>query len=224
MNVEPDHGKDRAGDVSGDPDMSTLPAGESTPDLRARVEELRREVCSRLQHDGHGRWPSAAKARDELAALARRRGMTGDEKLLWVYEELDRLFPTLPPPEPPPEPPQQADGPGQVRGLDRIPPAWGTLPANASLQSEIGWVQANRLLVVEDSLAGGTIVRLKRALSPAPSHAALGWLETSIRSYAKYIDVVARAMSSTITEHEQVQREKHSIEEIHEVLRQMLDE
>ena len=33
------------------------------------------------------------------------------------------------------------------------------------------------------------------ASTPAPSMAALSWLETSIRSYAKYVDVVARALS-----------------------------
>ena len=33
-----------------------------------------------------------------------------------------------------------------------------------------------------------------RARTPAPSRAALGWLETSIRAYSKYIDVVAKAL------------------------------
>ena len=39
---------------------------------------------------------------------------------------------------------------GRVQGLGDIPASWGTLPANASLQSELNWVQANRLLIVEE--------------------------------------------------------------------------
>jgi len=208
--------------LPGDAAPQPLVVAEPLP-TQAHAEDLRRQVCSRIRRDGIDRWHEAAKVRDELALAAAGLGLKGPAKLLWMYQELATRFPPLDSPEPPPEPPSQPIA-AQVRGLGLIPESWGTLPANASLQAEIGWVQANRLLVVQDQPAGGTIVHLDRALSPAPSHAALGWLETSIRSYAKYIDVVARAMSSTITEHELVQREKHSIEEIHEVLRQMLDE
>ena len=47
---------------------------------------------------------------------------------------------------------------------------------------------------MEERTAGPTVVHLDQALSPAPSWAALGWLETSIRSYAKYVDVAAKAL------------------------------
>jgi hypothetical protein len=59
-----------------------------------------------------------------------------------------------------------------------------------------GWVQAQRLRIVTEQASGATVVHLDRAGAPAPSWAALGWLETSIRSYAKFVDVAARATST----------------------------
>jgi len=110
---------------------------------------------------------------------------------------------------------------GRIKGLSEIPAEWPELPENASLQAEIGWVQAQRLRIVEEQPSGATVVHLERAGSPAPSWAALGWLETSIRSYAKYVDVVARSLSTQQDERELVQRERLAIEEIHQLLRQM---
>jgi len=219
------------GATIGDPIPTPLPPADTTdswvacmpdtpPDLIGLHNRLRREK----------RWVGQAETKkNELIKAAKRQGMDKPSAQAAAYHEIDRLYPPLPPPEPPPPPPPPPEPPaptdaGQVRGLGTIPSEWPTLPANASLQAEIGWVQANRLSIVQDSPSGGTIVHLEHALSPAPSHAALGWLETSIRSYAKYVDVAAKAMSSTITEHEQVQRERHSIEEIRAVLQQMLDE
>ena len=100
---------------------------------------------------------------------------------------------------------------GRVAGLGDIPASWGTLPPNASLQSELNWVQANRLLIVEERPVGATRVHLDRARSPAPSMAALGWLETSIRAYAKYVDVVARSLKDEVDEAANVRRERMRI-------------
>ena len=110
---------------------------------------------------------------------------------------------------------------GRVHGLGDIPSDWGELPDNASLQAEIGWCQANRLRIVEEKSSGATVVHLDRARSPAPSMAALGWLETSIRSYAKYVDVVAKSLSVVQDEQAHVSRERMQIERIHELLREM---
>lgn len=60
------------------------------------------------------------------------------------------------------------------------------------------------------------------ARSPAPSWAALSWLETSIRAYSKYIDVVAKSLKDEETEQEMVKRERLAIDEIRSLLAEML--
>jgi len=112
---------------------------------------------------------------------------------------------------------------GGVQGLGDIPVAWGVLPLNASQQAELGWVQAHRLAVVEELPSGGTRVDLAHARAPAPSMAALGWLETSIRAYSKYVDVVARSLRDEDDEKDHVRRERMALEEIRELLQEMRD-
>jgi len=110
---------------------------------------------------------------------------------------------------------------GGVRGLGSIPASWPEdLPANASLAAEVGWVQANRIRVV-DQTPEGPVVRLERAGTPAPSWAALGWLETSIRAYSKYCDIAARATSGQADEDTHTRRERLAIEEIRALLAEM---
>jgi hypothetical protein len=155
----------------------------------------------------------------------------------FIWGEMDRLYP--PCGEPPKgancafplggEPnktgeiaasPQVADK-GVIKGLGDIPPAWPSLPGNAALSVELGWVQANRLSVVEELASGGTRVHLDRAHEPAPSRSAIGWLETSIRSYAKFVEVAAKVSGSGDEDGEQVKREKLAIEEIRGLLAEM---
>jgi len=112
-------------------------------------------------------------------------------------------------------------GGGPLQGLGDIPDGWPDLPDNASLAAEIGWVQAQRLRIVEERSSGATIVHLDRARSPAPSWAALGWLETSVRSYAKFVDVVAKSLATQQDEKELVQRERLAIDEMREILAEM---
>jgi len=119
----------------------------------------------------------------------------------------------------PVEQPQEAPG-GLVQGLGTIPVTWPTLPDNASLQAELGWVQSQRLSIVEER-GNTTVVHLERASSPAPSKAALGWLETSIRSYAKYVDIVSRALSTQVDEQEHIRRERMRLDEITSLLDEM---
>ncbi len=111
---------------------------------------------------------------------------------------------------------------GQIQGLSAVPEEWPELPANASLSTEIGWVQANRLRIVEERTACATVVHLGRALSPAPSWTALGWLETSIRSYAKFVDVAAKATSIDDGEASVMRRERVAIEEMEALLAEMM--
>lgn len=110
---------------------------------------------------------------------------------------------------------------GQLQGLEKIPDTWGELPTNASQQAELGWVQANRLAMIEQKPSGATRVHLDKARAPAPSLAALGWLETSIRSYAKYVDVVARVLKDDQDEAEEVRRERIAQNDIAALLHEM---
>lgn len=108
-----------------------------------------------------------------------------------------------------------------VKGLGDLPSSWPALPANASLAAEVAWVQANRLYVVEEKPSGATVVRLERAHEPAPSRAAIGWLETSVRSYAKFVEVAAKVSSSGVDDQANTRRERMAIEEIRSILSQM---
>jgi hypothetical protein len=178
-------------------------------------------VTKRLQRDG--RWPEAESVRDRLMKECRKQGMSKSEAQTRTYSELDRLYPSL-------EPELTADADSQfgtaevrfVTGLSDIPEWWGKLPPSSSLASDIRWVQANRVFVVDET-ASGTRVHLDRADCPAPSKAALGWLETSIRAYSKYCDIAAKATAHYEDEQEMVRRERASIEQMRQLLSEMLD-
>ena len=116
---------------------------------------------------------------------------------------------------------QPASDTTRLQGLGDIPSTWSALPANASLASEIGWVQSNRLYVVEEKSTNITVVHLDRAHEPAPSRAAIGWLETSIRSYAKFVDVASKCMGDETDEAGHVRRETLALDEIRALLDEM---
>ena len=85
------------------------------------------------------------------------RKMSKVDAQLWVYAELDRMYPpsekgTMPPDGGEPDKGTISPG-GQIQGLGDIPG---------------GWVQANRLRIVEERAAGATVVRLDLSGSPAP--------------------------------------------------------
>jgi hypothetical protein len=124
--------------------------------------------------------------------------------------------PDLPAPVASVEIPPPVAEPG-VTGLGAIPDGWPNLPSNASLQAEIAWVQANRLRIVAESTSG-TAVNLGNALSPAPSHAALGWLETSCRAYSKYCDIAAKATAQQEHDAESVRRERLALADVLDLL------
>lgn len=218
-------------------DRAALSPGISTAGATHTRQVDPLTVTQRLQREG--RWKDLEPERNDMMKLARKRGMSKREAQQWVYGELDRMYPPTEhslssergsDDEKAQSSPQQGldSGhntghiPGHIRGLSDIPAAWPELPANASLASEVGWVQANRLRVIEDKAAGPTLVHLGQALSPAPSWAALGWLETSIRSYAKYVDVAARATATDDGEAAVVRRERMAIEEVRALLDEMM--
>jgi hypothetical protein len=109
-----------------------------------------------------------------------------------------------------------------VAGLSDIPESWPALPPNASLGVEVSWVLANRIRVIRED-SEGIKVDLSKALTPAPSYATLGWLETSIRAFAKFVDVSAKASAAGQDDADKVKREKLEIAEIRELLGQMRD-
>lgn len=187
-------------------------------------------------------WTYISRLAKEMRSECNRARMTAEAREQYVWTELDRLYP----PEAQTEPiagdrqkaqialsasenpgkqaasSQVADS-GRVQGLGELPADWPELPANASLAAEVGWVQANRLYVVEELASGGTRVRLDRAHEPAPSRAAIGWLETSIRSYAKFVEVAAKVSGSAQDEQAQVMQERMQLDEIRALLAEMLD-
>ncbi len=214
------------------------------------MAESKAELTDRWRREG--REEQVARFRQQVRDECRARGVSKEEAHETAWSEAARNFPPLPPPKPPigpasestpsqvvaecdamdrPYPPmspaaatpasQQADS-GRVQGLADIPTRWPEMPANASLAAEIAWVQANRLYVVEERPSGATVVRLDRAHEPAPSRAAIGWLETSIRSYAKYVEVAAKATATQQDEQELVRHERMAIEEIRSLLAEMM--
>ena len=211
---------------SGAGDVQPSPAGDGQGGghLARTRDASPLAVTKRLQAEG--RWAEVEPVRNEMMRAARKeRGMSKTDAQAWVYAELDRLYP---PPVPSPDrlpgdeiaqaAPRDS---GQIRGLSDLPEDWPELPANASLSSEVGWVQANRLRIVTDQAGGATSVNLDRALSPAPSWAALGWLETSIRSYAKFVDVAAKATAVDDGEGAVMRRERVSLDDVLRLLDEM---
>ena len=200
------------------------------------------DVVTRLRREG--RWSEAEPIRDDLMREARRSGVEKREAQQMVYAKLVEMFPPIQPAqndaiEQPGEgggvdnPTARNDVAGSVQartrdeaavtGLSDIPVDWPTLPPNATLAQEISWVQANRLSVVRD-LGDRAVVDLRKAMSPAPSWAALGWLETSIRAYAKFVDVAAKASAHVEDERDMVRRERLAIDEIRGLLAEMLQD
>ena len=191
------------------------------------------EINSRLHR--MKQWEPAMATKDAIIAECRAKGMSPAAAKAYAYEELDRLYPpkgveAAAKRQPPAvlngsnsvSPDAASTSERGVKGLSDIPPAWGDLPASASLAADIGWVQANRLLVTEEKANGSIVVNLSKARTSAPSWSALSWLETSIRSYAKFVEVAAKQASSGEDEAQFVRRERMQIEEIRALLREMM--
>jgi hypothetical protein len=177
-------------------------------------------VTKRLQRDG--RWPEVEPVRNRLIKECRQKGMNKPEAQAWTYSELDRLYPPLATEQTPIVDSELGSiDRAPVSGLSDLPASWGMLPGNASLSAEIGWVQANRLWVVEEKTDGSTVVHLDRAKSPAPSWSALSWLEASIRVHSKFVDVAAKASANLHDEQEYVRRELVQIDNLRSMLAEM---
>jgi len=213
-------------------------SGNVTPPTNAAAEE----------HPADGLPPAHARggeSRSQCWERIRKEGRAAGMGKREAYErannETERLFPPEPEPEPesepeppPAQPPAQPPAPaapepppaaesGHVLGLGEVPADWPTLPPNASLQAEIAWVQASRVDVVELLPGGGSRVSLDRADQPAPSKAALAWLETSILFPSKFADVSVKATQHQADDAEAMRRERLSIAEVRGLLAEMVE-
>jgi hypothetical protein len=218
--------------VSGDPAEPVEPHTH-TRDLSPLA------VTNRLRREG--RWNEVEPIRDQMMRECKKRLPDKELRQAWVYSELDRMYPPVQVKPAvvdtgfvgtkglreglsdtyPKLPSSEGSDSGSIQGLEDMPKSWPAAPANASLPSEIAWVQANRLRIVEERPGKATLVRLDLALSPAPSWAALGWLETSIRSYAKFVDVAAKVSGGADDEGAVMRRERKSVEEVKALLKEM---
>jgi hypothetical protein len=186
------------------------------------VNESKIGLTERLRREG--RWGEASKFKDEALKELRSKGMKRDEASEAAWDAMEQAYPPTVTVAATGDTGEEETTDTRVQGLSEIPADWPQLPGNASLQAEIRWCQSNRLRVVEERVGGLVVVHLDRARAPAPSWAALGWLETSIRVYSKYIDVVAKALKDEENEQEMVKRERLAIDEIRSLLAEMRKE
>ncbi len=219
------------------------PSGSSDQPATAAeppAKELATRVMSRLRREK--RWfGQAEQVRDDLMRESKSRIPDKEARQRWVYGEIDRMYPppseSLPnvtevpihignsdvSPYVPTKPISETQSDtGQIQGLGELPEDWPELPENAAMSAELAWVQANRLRVVTERPGRATIVDLRKAKRPAPSLAALGWLETSIRSYAKFLDAAVKVGGGEEEgEGAVMRRERKSVEEVKALLKQM---
>jgi len=198
------------------------PAGAAEAEV-AR-EETRAQATNRWILAGQRHQVEAFRENVRLECVDK--GMTRRAAKQYSWDATMAAFPASGEPEPappapsaPPEPTSSTNG--HIQGIEALPSAWPALPANASQQAELGWVQANRLSCIEQQPSGAIRVHLDRAHEPAPSRAALGWLETSIRSYAKYVDVAARSLRDEQDDQDHKRRERMAMDDIEGLLAEM---
>ena len=177
--------------------------------------ESKIELTERLRREN--RWIEASKFKDDaIKRLRSEEGLSRDEARERAWELMAEEYFPLPVSET-----ETESIIIKVQGLGTIPPSWPVLPDNASLQSELNWVQSQRLLVVEERSPGVVVVHLERARCPAPSWSALSWLETSIRSYAKYVDIVVKSIKDEPDRSADIPRKPMPYDEICGLLAEM---
>ena len=181
---------------------------------RVRDGESRAQAWERIRKEGRAAGLSRRAAYERANVEAERLFPPPEPAAVEDQEPAEDPEPA----EPAPDPPPIADdgGDDHLRGLGDIPDSWPDLPANATLAAEVQWVQSNRLRVVD-----GRQVDLSRALAPAPSHAALAWLETAVLFPSKWADVTIKTTSHAEDDREATRRERLAIAEVEELLREM---
>jgi len=182
------------------------------------VNESKIAMTERLRREG--RWDEATIFKDDALRDFRSKGMRRDEASEAAWEAMEQAYPPIAAVAETADMQAEVATDTRIQGLNEIPAGWPTLPANATLQAEVSWVQANRLRCVRET-SDCVVVDLSRALSPAPSYATLGWLETSIKTYSKFVDVAAKATASQDGEAAEIRREVFAIADIRKILEEM---
>lgn len=223
-------------DASSDEHASTTDANRGTQQDLGVVTSSVDGTAGQGGHTRTREGENRGQCWERLRQEARTAGLTRRDAISYAGREIDRIWPLDGSPGVDPQPPEAAEpepkapepvevtdkvtDPAEsgVTGLGDLPDGWPELPANASLQVEVSWVSANRLRVRD-----GFRVDLTRSLSPAPSHSALSWLETSILFPAKFSDVAVKVTSTDTDEREHVRREKLAIEDVNGLLAEMAE-
>jgi hypothetical protein len=213
------------GDVVASPPL--VVSVEGLPAVRARPGETRNVAWERIRQEAR----TAGLPRGQGPGSAYEYATKAVEQLFQPPEPIDEPEPVAVEPEPivveepapvvePPavEPVPASDSSEGLAGLGDIPADWPSLPDNAALPVEVQWVQANRVRV-----RAGNAVDLSRARTPAPSAAALAWLETAILFPSKWADITAKATSSQVDEAEHTRRERLALSAVGELLSTMAD-
>lgn len=200
-------------DTEGDDSVSPNGGGSVLlPKSRVREGETRRDTWERIRKEARASGMSRRAAYDYATREADRLFAAGMTEAPEPFSMVDADPPAAVEPPAAPETPLPDSG-GGVAGLGDLPSDWPVLPANASLQAEVAWVQANRLRVVQ-----GDHVDLSRSLSPAPSYAALSWLETAMLFPAKWADVTVKASQDQQDDQQDVRRERAALGEVRTLL------
>ena len=178
------------------------------------MNESKADLMDRLRREK--RWDEASEFKNQVLRGLREAGMKKDEAGEEAWRQMEEKYP--------PRPGEDVVDAGRIQGFQEMPSDWPDLPSNASLQAEVRWCQSNRLRVVEEMRGGAIRVHLERAGSPAPSHGALGWLDTAIRFPSKFAELVSRVLKDEQEEQAAVKRERMAIDEVRGLLAEMLEE
>lgn len=180
--------------------------------------ESRIELVDRWRAEG--REEEVAKYREQVRSTCREQGMSRRDANEHAWAAAAEAFPPKESAEVSSN--EQAGAVhGRITGLQTIPDAWPELPPNVPLRKELKWVQSNRLLVVREKPSGRVEVDLSAAREPAPSLSAIAWLETSVRNFAKFTDLLAKYAAESEEEETLVRRERMQIDEIKQLLGEM---
>ncbi|NLF06359.1 MAG: hypothetical protein GX594_00025 [Pirellulaceae bacterium] len=181
------------------------------------MQESKIELTERLRRED--RWGEASKRKDEIIRLLRADGMKRAEASEEGWRRIAAEYPPLPEPEAEETTPIDAEGDSMTP--TPYPASWGLLPHSAKFEDEVDWVHQNRAVVVEERPGCGVRVHWDRARRPAPSYGAISLMEFSCSNRKGFMDILARLRPAENEKDEaNIQREKMSIGEIREILKQ----
>jgi hypothetical protein len=185
----------------------------SDPEFLAKKRELTRRLTD------EGRLGEARRFMDAIRRQCATKGLPRAASVRIAWEEMERNFAPLSAEEVA----ARKEDEGKKPDHTWLPRNWPELPEAGKYEDEVNWVYANYSRVIEQTKEGGQRIRLSRALSPAPSHGAVGLLKWAMDNrtafYKDVVPKVRRGMDEG--EEEQVRKEKRSISEIRQIIERM---